>query len=63
MDNGQATVESGFSVNKEVMGTNMQLMTLTSRRLVMDHLKDVGGVANIDLTKKLLDSCNSARSR
>ena len=39
MPNGQAEIERGFSINKEVMKDNMSELTLVSRRLVKDFLR------------------------
>ena len=38
LHNGQATVERGFSLNKEVISTNMGEMTIRSRRMIKVHL-------------------------
>ena len=38
LHNGQASVERGFSLNKEVISTNMGEMTIRSQRMIKDHL-------------------------
>ena len=38
LHNGQASVERGFSLNKELISTNMGEMTIRSRRMIKDHL-------------------------
>ena len=53
LSHSQATVERGFSINKEIMTTNLSEMTLTSRRLVKDYINLVGGVTEILMTRKL----------
>lgn len=44
ISHGQATVERGFSFNKEAMNTNMKQHTLISRRLIIDHVQRVSYV-------------------
>ena len=63
LSHGQATVEQGFSVNKQVECENMQVKTLVSQRLIYDHAKQVNGVLNVPITKKLLVSAASARQK
>ena len=63
LSHGQATVESGFSINKEIMDTNMKLLTLTSRRRLREHLKHIGGVKNVLITDELYNECEKARKR
>ena len=50
-------VEAGFSVNKAVMDTDMGEQTLQSRRKVMDHLRNIGGMANMGISVDLRTSC------
>ena len=38
------TVESGLSINKEIMTNNMKELTLTSKRLIKDYIMTVGSV-------------------
>lgn len=41
LSHGQATVERGFSENKELSCTNLQEKTLIAKRIVVDHVKKV----------------------
>ncbi|KAK0144411.1 hypothetical protein N1851_017231 [Merluccius polli] len=52
LSHGQATVERGFSVNKEVETCNLH-----------DRSLNCGGVLKVPLTKELLASASSARSQ
>ena len=52
LSHGQATVERGFSVNKEVECENMKEQTLVAQRLVYDHIKQVDGVLNVPISNK-----------
>ena len=64
MSHGQATIERGFSINKEVEEYNMKEETFASIRIICDHVNFVGGIHNIDVSnKQLLISCSSARSK
>lgn len=50
LSHGQATVERGFSVNKEVESDNMQEDTVVTRRLVCDYIIQHGGVTQVRMT-------------
>lgn len=63
LSHGQASVERGFSVNKELEIENLANQSLMAQRLVCDHLNAVGGVLNVPLTQPLLTSCAGARKR
>ena len=56
LSHGQATVERGFSFNKEVMFENLAQHSLVAQR-------SVGGVLNVVLSKELLLSTTSGRLR
>lgn len=63
LSHGQASVERGFSVNKEVETDNMHEETMVAHRLVCDYVDLHGGVTKVPLTKELLVSVGEARSR
>ncbi|KAM6967770.1 uncharacterized protein FYW47_006504 isoform 2-T2 [Aplochiton taeniatus] len=63
LSHGQASVERGFSVNKEVETCNMQEDTVVAHRLVCEYVTLHGGVTKVPLTKELMTSVASARSR
>ena len=63
LSHGQATVERGFSVNKEVEISNIQEDTIVAHRIVCDYVTLHGGVLKVPLTPGLLSSVVSARSR
>ena len=64
LSHGQATVERGFSVNKEVETCNLHDRSLESLRLVCDRISNnCGGVLKVPLTKELLTSASNARSQ
>lgn len=63
LSHGQASVERGFSVNKEVMVENLKEHSLIAQRIIHDHVNHVGGLLNIAYTKELLLSAASARQK
>lgn len=63
LSHGQATVERGFSINKELMDTNTASQTLVALRSITDHVKHVGGIKNVVVTKKLLFAAASPRQK
>ena len=63
LSHGQASVERGFSVNRQLEVENLKEDSLVAQRLIHDHLRAVGGIANVELSKPLLASVASARQR
>ncbi|XP_063750379.1 uncharacterized protein LOC134871567 isoform X2 [Eleginops maclovinus] len=63
LSHGQATVERGFSINKEVESDNLHEDTVVTRRLVCDYIIQHGGVTKVPLSKPLLTSVARARTR
>ncbi|XP_060760468.1 uncharacterized protein LOC132870693 isoform X1 [Neoarius graeffei] len=63
LSHGQASVERGFSINKNIVVTNMRERTVVAQRVIVDHLHYVGGVGNLTMTKELLHSASCARQR
>ena len=63
LSHGQASVERGFSVNKELKVENLSNQSLLAQRLVCDNVKAVDGMLNVPITQALLTSCVSARKR
>ena len=63
LSHGQSTVERGFSINREVETCNITEKTVEAQRLVCDHVRACGGVLKVSLTKELLASVASARTK
>jgi len=64
LSHGQATVECGFSVNKEMEVENMAGSTFAAKRMVCDHVHSVGGIDHVDVgNKQLLLYCASAQHK
>lgn len=63
MSHGQATVERGFSVNKEVAVENLSERSFIAQRIIHDHIESVGGLANVKISKQLLMASAGARQK
>jgi hypothetical protein len=63
LSHGQATVERGFSINKEVEVVNMSETTVVAHRAICDHVASVGGIDQVKMTPALLQSCSGARPK
>lgn len=63
LSHGQASVERGFSVNKEVRVENLKEHSLVAQRIIHDHVRVIGGLHNICYTKELFLSASAARQR
>jgi len=64
LSHGQATVECGFSVNKDMEVENMTGSTFAAKRMVCVPVHSVGGINNIDVhNKQLLLYCANVRHR
>ncbi|KAL8603538.1 hypothetical protein ACOMHN_052767 [Nucella lapillus] len=63
LSHGQATVERGFSINKETTADNLSQIGLIARRQIIDHTRLAGGVLQVPINKELLTCASSARSK
>ncbi|KAK0155260.1 hypothetical protein N1851_002394 [Merluccius polli] len=63
LSHGQAMVERGFSINKEVETCNILEASMEALRLICDKISVCGGLLKVPLTKELMASVASARSR
>ena len=61
MSHGQASVEWGFSVNKEIATSNLMEHNLIARRVIKAHVQSVGGLKQLLISKELLQSAQNAR--
>ncbi|KAH8034244.1 hypothetical protein HPB51_021957 [Rhipicephalus microplus] len=53
LSHGQATVERGFSVNRQVSVENLKDILYVSQRIVCDAVSQAGGILNVAITKEL----------
>ena len=63
LSHGQATVERGFSINKEALADNQKALSLIARRTVLDFIHHAGGVLKVSITKELLSAAAGARTK
>lgn len=63
LSHGQASVERGFLINKEMIVENQRERSLVAQRLIVDHVRSVGGVTKVEITKDLLLSAAGAMQK
>ena len=63
LSQGQASVERGFSINREIEQENMLEWSIVAQRLTYDYVQSVGGLLSVPVTKQLLLSAASARQQ
>ena len=63
LSHGQASVERGFSVNKQLEVENLQEHSFVAQRLVQDYIQSLGGVLPVSINKPLLSSAAGARQK
>ena len=63
LSHGQAQVERGFSINRQLEIENLKHMSYVAHRTVCDHLEAVGGLMNVSITKELLRAASAARMK
>ena len=61
---GQASVKRGFNINKAMLQPNLMSKSLTSQRLVYDHMKaHYSSAESVVITKQLRDSVKRAQKQ
>ena len=63
LSHGQASVQRGFSVNKQVEVENLQEQSFVVQRLVCNYIRSIGSIGNLSVDKKLVVGAASARNR
>lgn len=63
LSHGNASVESGFSVNKHLLVENLLEESLVSQRVICDSIKHLGGLRNVTINRSMLTSVRSSRRR
>lgn len=62
LSHGNATVESGFSVNGSILVENLQEHSVVAQRVVYDSIQAAGGIMNVTIDKSMMQYVRSARS-
>lgn len=63
ISHGNAALERGFSINKELLVENLHEQSLVGLRQVHDGVTARGGIHNVVVTKKLIHSARNAHTR
>ena len=63
LSHGQASVEKGFSINRQVMVENLKERSFIAQRTIRDHLLHVGGLNALVVDKPLLSAAASGRRK
>lgn len=63
LSHGNASVERGFSINKDCLVENQKEQSLVAQRIVFDAVSSAGGVASVPLTKRMLQMVRGANAR
>ncbi|KAH8034219.1 hypothetical protein HPB51_021889 [Rhipicephalus microplus] len=63
LNHGQATVERGFGVNRQVSVENLKDISYVSQRIVCDAVSKAGGILNVAIAKELRKSVAAAHNR
>lgn len=62
LSHSNAAVERGFSVNKECLVENLKEDSLVAQRVVHDAVLAAGGIAQVDITDRMVKTVRSAYS-
>lgn len=63
LSHGNAAVESGFSVNGDMLVENLHEDSLVTQRIVYDSVQDAGGITSVNIDKAMLQFVRGARGR
>jgi hypothetical protein len=63
LSHGQASVESGFSINADMLVENMHEESLVAQRQVYDAVKAQGGLLKVKIDKRMQQAARGAHSR
>jgi len=63
LSHGNAAVESGFSINGDMLVENMHEESLIAQRHVYDGVKNLGGLLNVKIDRKMQQYARAAYSR
>ena len=59
---GNAQVESGFSINKDIVVENLHEYSIVAQHQVYDGIVHAGGVRNVEITKPVVKDVNMTHS-
>ena len=63
LSHGNAHVESGFSVNRDMLVENLKEVSFVAQRQVYDAIKAKGGILNVNITSEMLTYAKQSHTR
>ena len=63
LSHGNATVESGFSVNGSILVENLHEQSVVAQRLAYDSVTAAGGITSVNIDKSMMNYVRSSRGR
>ena len=63
LSHGQASVERGFSVNKETLQDNQMEASVVANGIICDAVRDCGGIQNVNISKEMMSYVKNARMK
>lgn len=63
LSHGNASVESGFSINKDILVENLHETSLIALRTTYDSIKAIGGVTSVPITSEMIQYARLSRNR
>ncbi len=62
ISHGNASVESGFSINKDMLVENLSEKSVVSQRIISDAVRHAGGHLKINIDKEMMVKTRSSHS-
>ena len=63
MSHGNASVESGFSVNGDIILPNMLAETIVAQRIVYENVRKAGGPTHVIITPEMIKMVRNAHKQ
>jgi len=63
LSHGNASVESGFSVNSDILVDNLHEESLVAQQIVYDAIQTAGGILKVEISKTLQQYVRTSRAR
>uniref|UniRef100_A0A915IFF2 HAT C-terminal dimerisation domain-containing protein n=1 Tax=Romanomermis culicivorax TaxID=13658 RepID=A0A915IFF2_ROMCU len=63
LSHSNATVESGFSINEDLLVENLHQRLIINQQLVYDYIKSEGGLLKLVVSEKMIKSVSGSRTR
>ena len=63
LSHGNGRVESGFSINEDLLHENMKQESVVAQRLVYDGVVQEGGLLKVDICREMMKEVRKSRTR